>query len=326
MSQLQRRAFLKALGLLSASQGFAAGWPGGDKPSGPPKVFKLGSISDEWTPDLEKALQLMKGYGLSWVEIRTVWGVYNTEASPQQVKKIKSLVQQYGFKVSVVDTALYKCTLPGTEPLPGERHDYSPAQEKSLYAGQMDLLKRAIERAHELGTDKVRVFSFWRVANPERYYSRIADELSKAAELAKRSGIRVMLENESACNVATGHESAKILARVKASNFGANWDIGNGYPLGEASYPDGYNALPKDRIWHMHIKDMRCSPGSKSCHTVIAGQGQVDLLGQLRALVRNGYQGTMSLEPEFQTKTISHLEGTERSMQGLLRIMHQAVT
>src|SRR6185437_11980556 len=102
----------------------------------------------------------------------------------------------------------------GTKPLAGEKHDYSPEQQKGLYAKQMEILKRAIERAHQLGTDKVRVFSFWRVAEPEKIYPRVAEELSKAAELAGKSGVRILLENESACNVATGHESAQILSRV----------------------------------------------------------------------------------------------------------------
>jgi hypothetical protein len=49
--------------------------------------------------------------------------------------------------------------------------------------------------------------------------------------------------NGSACNVGTGHESAKMPARVPASNFSANWEVGNGYWLGEVSYPDGYDTL-----------------------------------------------------------------------------------
>ena len=49
----------------------------------------------------------------------------------------------------------------------------------------MELLKRASDRAHELGTDKIRGFTFWRVAEPERLSKRIAEELEKAADVAK---------------------------------------------------------------------------------------------------------------------------------------------
>ena len=323
MSILRRRDFLKVLGSLSAAQAFGMGPLGKEGSSEDPlKVFKLGCISDEFTQNFEQALQAMKGFGLSWVEIRTLWGVYNTDATPQQVREIRRLLDRYRFKVSMIDTGVFKCTLPGTRPIAGEKHDYTAANQ---YSKQYDVLKRAIERAHQLGTDKIRVFSFWRVANPEAHYSRIADDLSKASEIAGKSGVRVLLENESACNVGTGHESAKMLARVPSSNFGANWDVGNGYWLGEISYPDGYDALPRNRIWHVHFKDVHCNPGFKGCHTTIVGQGQIDLVGQVRALLRNNYQGTMSLEPEFHTKTISHMEGTKRSVAGLLKIIRRAL-
>lgn len=280
--------------------------------------FKLGVISDELSPDLEEALRIMKSFGLSWVEVRTVWGVYNTYASPQQIQKIKDLLRKYSFTVSVVDTALFKCALPGTTPVHGEK-DFRP------YSEQMELLKRAIECAQNLGTDKLRVFAFWRVAEPDKSYPRISEELAKAAEVARTSRMRLLLEDEGSCNVGNGHELARMLRLVPASNFGANWDVGNGYWNGEITFPDGYAALDKKRIWHMHVKDVRCERGSQGCHTAIVGTGQVDLLGQLRALIRDGYRETMSLEPEYQAPGISHQEATRRSLEALLKIMGQAV-
>ena len=85
------------------------------------KRFKLGVISDEWTQDFEEALKTMKSYGLSWVEIRNVWGIYNTETSPQQLERIKDLLEKYEFKVSMLDTAVYKCALPGVEAVVREK-------------------------------------------------------------------------------------------------------------------------------------------------------------------------------------------------------------
>jgi len=112
---------------------------------------------------------------------------------------------------------------------------------------------------------------------------------------------------------------------VPASNFGMNWDIGNGYWQGETSFPDGYVLLPKKRIWHMHLKDVRCAPNYKDCNTAIVGTGQVKLTEQIRALVRDGYDGTMSLEPEYEDQTNSHLAATQRSLEALLKIMAAAL-
>lgn len=317
---MNRRGFLKTLGLACGSVSFAAGFTEAT-PSSTAALsrFKLGAISDGFSYDFEEALKIMKGYGLSWVEIRQVFGVYNTEASPAQVKRLKDLVGQYGFRVSVIDSALYKCTLPRTMPLKVEKDPYG-------YAGQMDLLKRACDRAHALGAEKIRGFSFWRVADPGPLWDRIAEELGRAADVAHRAGMRLVIENEESCNAATGHELAKVLALAPARNLGANWDIGNGYSRGEVSFPDGYNALNKKRIWHMHLKGISCGGNLKHCSEAIAGQGQVDLVGQFRALLRNGYNETMSLECEFKAPGLTHLETTKRSLEGLLKVMSTPVS
>jgi sugar phosphate isomerase/epimerase len=334
---MRRRGFLKNLGALCGG-GLATSNLSrlAASTDSLPNRFRLGVISDEFSQDFEEALRIMKGYGLSWVEIRTVWKIYNTEASPDQVRRIRTLLEQYEFKVSVVDTALFKCDLPGVGNVMGEKDTYP-------YASQMDLLKRAMDRAHAFGTDKVRVFAFWRVADPEAHFPRIAGELGRAAELAESGGIRLVLEDEGSCNVGCARELAKMLSMVSNANFGANWDVGNGYWHGEVSFPDGYALLDKKRIWHVHLKDVRCGDsaakqpkaeawrlkggpesGTSSCHTALVGEGEVDLLGQLRALLRDGYQGTMSLEPEYETPSMTHQEATRRSLEKLLKIVATA--
>jgi sugar phosphate isomerase/epimerase len=334
---MRRRTFLKDLGALCGG-GMATGNLSRLAASTGATLdrFRLGVISDELSQDFGEALKIMKGYGLDWVEIRTVWKTYNTEAGPEQVQRIRTLLKQYDFKVSVLDTALYKCDLPGAGNVMGEKDVYP-------YAGQVDLLKRAMDRAHAFGTDKVRVFSFWRVADPEAHFPRIAGELAKAAELAGNGGIRLVLEDEGSCNVGCARELTKMLSLVPNVNFGANWDVGNGYWHGEVSFPDGYALLDKKRIWHVHLKDVRCGDSAArqskaeawrpkgglenqtpTCHTALVGEGEVDLLGQLRALLRDGYQETMSLEPEYETPSLTHQEATRRSLEKLLKIVATA--
>lgn len=316
---MQRRAFLKAIGILGSQACLGGDLAAFATPSPSPLTrFKVGAISDGFSQDFEEALRIMKSYGLSWVEIRGVWGHYNTEASPAQIQQVKDLLQKYEFKVAVVDTALYKCALPGTTPNHGQKDAYP-------YAEQINLLHRALERAHAWGTDKLRVFAFWRVADPEPIYPRVAEQLAKAAEIAGREGIRLVLEDEGSCNVGTGHELAKMISLVKAKNFGANWDVGNPTFHGEVSYPDGYNALDEKKIWHMHIKGVQCEAGLQHCHEAFVDQGVIDLAGQFRALDRAGYQETMSLECEFKAPGMTHTETSKRSLEGLLKVLKAAV-
>jgi L-ribulose-5-phosphate 3-epimerase len=317
MSRNDRRQFLRQLGAIAggavlASQARSAG----RLPALPPGGFKLGAISDGFSPDFEEALRIMKGYGLKWVEIRGIWGIYNTEASPAQIARVKELLGQYGFKVSVVSTAFYKCTLPGTQPVNEEKDIYP-------YSAQMDLLERAAERAQAWGTDKLRVFTFWRTAEPEKHYARIAEEMEKAGEFARGAGMRLVIENEGACNVGTGHELARFLKMVRPTNVGINWDVGNGLWLGEVPYPEGYEALDKSRLWHLHVKGAECDAGFKDCRETFADQGQIDLAGQLRALARDGYDGTISLECEFEAPGLNRQQTNRRSLEGLLKILKQ---
>lgn len=318
VSHLSRRNFLKS-SLAASAATLSPAWALGDATTAAAaRSFKLGGISDGFSDDFEEALKILKGYGLEWVEIRKIWGqVYNTEATPEQIRRIRELMNRYEFHVSEVCTALYKCTLPGTQP-PGNPKDLYP------YSGQMDLLKRAAERAHAWGTDKVRGFTFWRVAEPEKSTGRIAEELAKAAEVARAAGVRVLVEDEESCNVRTGHELARVLAAVKAPEVGANWDVGNAYFGGETGFPAGYDVLPKSRIWHMHVKGVACQSPGKQCHEAFADQGIIDLAGQLRALRRNHYTGTMSLECEFAAPGMTHFQTSKRSMEGLLKVVAAA--
>jgi sugar phosphate isomerase/epimerase len=149
--------------------------------------------------------------------------------------------------------------------------------------------------------------------------------LEKAAVVARSAGVRIAIEDEGACNVGTGHELAQLLADVKAENIGANWDVGNPWIHGEVSFPSGYDALPKNRIWHMHVKGMACAAPGKECHNAFSDEGSVDLLGQFRALLRDHYTGTISLECEYSAAGMSHQQTSERSMEGLLKVAAMAV-
>lgn len=315
---MNRRSFLKNAALVAGAAPLIQGAPLLASTPLPPREFKLGAISDGFSEDFEKALQAMKGYGLSWVEIRDVWGIYNTEATPEQIKRVRNLLDRYHFKCSVVDTALFKCALPGTTPIASESGGYP-------YSGQMDLLKRAIDRAHAWGSNTIRGFTFWRVANPKAIYPRISEELAKVSAVAEKAGIRIAIEDEGKCNAGTAHELAAIVKMTPSPNLGFNWDIGNGYGQGEVPYPDGYNALDKSRIWNMHLKGMLCEPHQR-CHVAFPDQGDVNVLvGQFRALLRDHYTGTMSLECERTAAGMTHEQTTNRSMQGLLQVMKKAI-
>jgi L-ribulose-5-phosphate 3-epimerase len=260
-----------------------------------------------------------KSFGLNWVELRFVWGKYVTEFSSADVTRAKDLLAKHGMRVSVIDSSYFKTALPGTT---SRFEDAKNDKLQSDFASQAGVLERAIARARDFGTDKVRIFSFLRVADPKTVFDRVAKELDRTAEIAKKENIRLVLENEFSCNVATGVESAAMLKAVKSPSLGLNWDAGNAYDAGEKKpYPGGYDPLDKKRIWHMHLKDAQESAdGGESVWRPIGG-GKIDYLGQFRAALRDGYEGTMSLETHYLNADKNKEASSRESMEGLVKII-----
>lgn len=289
----------------------------------PREKFKLGIILDEVTDDLNKALPFFKEFKLEWVEVRNLWGKYVTEQTISAVKRAREILDQNNIKVSVMATAFYKCTLPGTTPqIAGERDAFQ--QELYPYEKQEALLDRAIERAKILGTKYLRIFSFWRVSDPRTVFDRVAKQLEKVAEKAKSAGMVVLLENENTTNVATGREAAEMLRAVKSDGLAMVWDPGNAYAASETPYPDGYSHLDKKRIIHLHLKDGVLDPENKRVTWLPIGKGKIDFVGQLRALLKDGYQGTLSLETHYRHPSGDKVLSSRESMQGLLETIKKA--
>lgn len=284
--------------------------------------FKLGVITDEITQDFEKALIWAKGFGLGWVELRIIWGKYVTEFTPEEVKRAKDLLAKYGLRVSVIDSPYFKTVLPGTSSKFDEGKK-DPLQ--SDFSQQQAVLERAMARARDFGTDKVRIFSFLRVADPKTVFDRVAKELERTAAIAKGENIRLVLENEFSCNVATGAESAAMLGAVKAPALGLNWDPGNAYAAGETKpFPNGYDPLDKKRIWHMHLKDAQGNPKGDEPMWRPIGGGRIDYVGQFRAALKDGYEGTLSLETHYLNVAKDKEASSRESMEGLLKAIRAA--
>src|SRR5207302_5995384 len=125
-----------------------------------------------------------------------------------------------------------------------------PSSAADTFKDQDEQLEKSFEIAKRFGTDRVRIFDFWRLEDAKPYRKDIDDKLREAAEKAKKKNIVLIIENEHECNTGTGAEAARTLDAVKASNFKVNWDPGNAAMLGETPFPDGYSKLPKDRIGH----------------------------------------------------------------------------
>ncbi len=164
------------------------------------------------------------------------------------------------------------------------------------------------------------IFGGW--TNQAPYRAAINDKLRAAAETCAKSNLILLLENEMACNTATGEESAAVLKAIPNKNFMLNWDPGNAAAIGSTPYPDGYRLLPHDRIGHCHAKDV-VRPAGKKYEWAPVGAGVVDWVGQFRALAKDGYHYAVSLETHWRGAGTPEAS-TRVSMKGLKSTLSKA--
>ena len=258
--------------------------------------FPIAAITDEFSPDLDTALAGMSAVGMTGAELRVIDGRNMIELTDEEVDQVRAKVEARGMSVVALASPLLKCVLPNSPPLDTRvQHDVFGSPYN--FEDQPRLTRRAFEIAERLGTRIIRVFSYWRTVEPEACFEAAASALHELAEEASKRGMVIGLENEHACNVGTGAETKRLLARLGHPALQVVWDPANASILGETPFPDGYAQVPSDRIAHVHAKD--CDVKDQKPIWGAVGEMSVGWKGQLAALHRDGYQGWISLETHW---------------------------
>jgi L-ribulose-5-phosphate 3-epimerase len=261
--------------------------------------FRLAVINDEISEDFDHACSVAaRDFGLHWIELRGMWNKNLTELDDQQLAKAQLILKKYNLRVTDIASPLYKVDFPGAPRKDGQKRDEFHADYD--FKEQDALLEHCIGLAQRFGTDRIRCFDFWRLADQKPFRAAINDKLKKAAQRCARENIVLLLENEMSCNTATGAEAATVLAAIPDHNFMLNWDPGNaGTFPGAVPYPHGYDLLPKERIGHCHVKNVKREANGKFEWEPV-GIGVVDWVGQFRALKQQGYHDGVSLETHWR--------------------------
>jgi len=274
-------------------------------------------ITDEAAASPADAIAFAHKYGLQYVELRDVPGakMHYCRLPEPDLKAAAKEFQDNGLKVSFFNTPYLKITLPGTEPI-RRRPEAPEAREKRIAKDQVEFdrriedLKQGIRAAHILGATQMRLFTFSRVQEPEKVEQRIAEILGEMAHVAAKEDMKILVENEGSCNVATSPELASMIKLLPDKNVGLNWDPHNafGAPFKEVAYPDGYQVLPKKRIGNLQTKGK----------SLLETTDKIDWTSIFHALERDGYQGQVGLETHYFDGT--KIEKSHLSMQEMLRI------
>lgn len=248
-------------------------------------MMKLAFITDEATQSLAEAIAFAKRHKLDGVELRSVDGL-PIDQIPQSTL--------LSYRKALDDADLRVCNLAGS-------FFKSKPQEQEA---ELKKLGRLCDAADILGCDTIRGFAFFASASGPEITEETLAAFSPAVELLTKRGKQLLLEADPSVNTTNHAALAELLHRLDSPALGAIYDPGNDIydPLHEVPYPDGYEAV---RSWlrHVHIKDAKLdADGNPQC--VCIGTGAVDYPRLLRALLRDGYQGWLSLETHYRKNAV----------------------
>ncbi len=246
-------------------------------------MFRKSVITDEVSQDFQTAVNLALKYRLDAVEIRSVWERNPFELTKEDTAQMKDILSDAGLTVCCISAPFYKCSL----------------NNDAEIASHIEGLKRSIELADALGAKLIRGFTFWDEGNFEENLERIAAQFETPIALLKDAGMRLALEFDPSVYASNARTLMQVLDQIDSPQVGALWDPGNDVydPRGEVAYPDGYE-LVKSRMIHMHLKDAKKEGDEVKAMPV--GCGEVDFRGQFAALLRDGYDGYVSLETHYR--------------------------
>jgi L-ribulose-5-phosphate 3-epimerase len=270
---------------------------------------KLGVTSDEIDEDPAVAADFLKRFGLHYAEVRSVWGKYNTSQPVEKIREARAIFDARDIRTSIVDTAFFRGAIPA---------------DGAALDREWTLLDAAMERGDALGTKVLRTFAFVpkdRNVGDTTVYPRAFELLKEAADRARKRQFRLAVENLEGSYFQTGAQSAKLLKAVPADNLGLCWDPNNAAMGGELGFPDGYRKLDPARIFHIHLRDYRHKPDGK-VEWVAVGTGEFDNAGQIRALLKDGFKGTFTLETHWRDPR-GKAYSTETSLTALLKVISQ---
>jgi sugar phosphate isomerase/epimerase len=285
--------------------------------------FRLAVINDEISQDFDLACRVARNdFGLQWIELRSMWNKNLSDLNSKEIADARNILEKYQLRVTDIASPLFKVDWPGA-PVSKESPRRDQFHADFDFKQQDALLERCIELTKAFNTDRLRCFDFWRLDDQKPYRAAINDKLREATETCAKSNVLLILENEMACNTGTGEEGSAVLAAIPNKNFMINWDPGNaGTFAGNVPYPNGYDALPKDRIGHCHCKDVKREAGGKYEWEPVGG-GLVDWVGQFRAFQRDGYHYAVSLETHWRGAGTPEAS-TRISMKGLKDALNKA--
>jgi len=270
-------------------------------------------ITDEISQNIDEALAVMARCDVHIAEIRAVWDTNCVDLDEQSLERLRQSLVKAGVSVCGIASPFFKCDLFQGEK--AERGRMHQAREVGLDE-QMALLERCFDVAETLGTNRIRVFSFWRKGDPTpEIEDRIVEMFQEPVARAEARGMELLLENEHSCYLGSAAETVRVLERLPSPAIAAVWDPGNAFCAGEVPFPDGYDII-RPHISHIHVKDAVRGDGGDVVFCKV-GEGALRYEEHVQKLKADGYDGILSLETHYAVEQGGKAAASEESLLSL---------
>ena len=237
--------------------------------------FVFSAFADEAGQSLDEQIAALVENGIHYIEPRNIDGKSIIDFTDEELIAIREKLNANGIKVGSVGSPI------GKYPITDDFDNYIPK------------VKRTIEIAKLLGTNYIRMFSFF-VKQDElaTYRDEVIRRLNEMVKLAEAEGVVLCHENESAIYGQMPAEVKDVLSSVPG--LGGIFDAAN-YRMNNADTMEGIGATLIN-FKYMHIKDAIY----ESRTIVPAGEGE-GRIGDVLDIVNGHTNGQvyLTLEPHL---------------------------
>ncbi|MEA2723903.1 MAG: hypothetical protein QOH59_1674 [Gemmatimonadales bacterium] len=191
------------------------------------------------------------------------------------------------------------------------------ALDESEWRGGVDEFRGAIETAHLLGADRVRVYAgSWHHGDTDhdRRWAKLREALQALAPEAEQAGVRLCVENHFGTMTQTAAETAALVREVAHPAVRVLYDQANLTFTHDETFEEAF-AVQGDLIGHVHVKDLvftdpsavfratetaRVDASERAVRSRVIGTGVLPWPQILAALLRHGYDDLLSIEYEYR--------------------------
>lgn len=191
------------------------------------------------------------------------------------------------------------------------------ALDESEWRGGVDEFRGAIETAHLLGADRVRVYAgSWQPGDIDhaRRWAKLREALQTLAPEAEQAGVRLCVENHFGTMTQTAAETAALVQEVAHPAVRVLYDQANLTFTHDETFEEAF-AVQGDLIGHVHVKDLvftdpnaafratetaRVDASERAVRSRVIGTGVLPWPQILAALLRHGYDDLLSIEYEYR--------------------------